>query len=201
MGEQVRLTPQMSSRKLQALDFIKRYFAQWGQSPTLNELAAALDVSTKRAHDLVHALATQQMIEHVSGQPRGIRLVDRGEELSEADVLVRLARMGWTIGKDGLIVHPPGPMPGPTHALSESLLRTLVATDPNRANPGASFCGDPSHANRGESLCGDPNHANRGSRGLTEKELHSLPLLDHVDDIDSAAGAPSNLANPGAPAA
>lgn len=106
MGE-VRLSPTMSSRKLHALDFIKRYFARWSYSPTLGELAAHLEVSTKRAHELVHQLAVEKMIEHIAGKTRGIRLIDRGEELSEADVLLRLTNMGWTIGKDDRIIEPP----------------------------------------------------------------------------------------------
>src|SRR4051812_45210802 len=83
-----RLTPEMSSRKLIALRFIKNYFVLWGHSPTLGELAAHLDVSRKRAHDLVHQLAEEEMIQVTAGKTRGIRLADRGEELSEADVLV-----------------------------------------------------------------------------------------------------------------
>jgi len=116
----------MSSRKLLALDCIKRYFAQWGYSPTLGEIAAELDVSPKRAHDLVHQLAVAEMIEHVSGKPRGIRLIERGEELSEADVLVRLSRMGWTVGIGSKVVHPPANEPGPALDLTEALLRTLT---------------------------------------------------------------------------
>lgn len=98
----------MSSRKLLALDFIKRYFAQWGHSPTLGELAAHLDVSTKRAYDLVHQLAEDRMVEVTAGKTRGIRLVDRGEELSEADVLLKLSAMGWTIGQGSRVILPPG---------------------------------------------------------------------------------------------
>jgi hypothetical protein len=116
----------MSSRKLQALDFIKRYFARWGKSPTLGELGAALGVSPKRAYDLVHQLAKEEMIEHVSGKARGIRLPDRTQELSEADVLVHLAKLGWTIGVEGLVVQPPAPVPGQARDLSETLLRTLT---------------------------------------------------------------------------
>lgn len=107
MGEHHRLCPTMSSRKLQALDFIKRYFAQWGYSPTLGEIAAELEVSTKRAHDLVHALARDGLIEHIPGKTRGIRLLERSEELSEADVLLRLAAMGWTIGHGGYVIKAP----------------------------------------------------------------------------------------------
>lgn len=121
-----RLSPTMSSRKLQALDFVKRYFAQWGQSPTLSELGAELGISSKRAHDLVHQLAREEMIEHITGKPRGIRLLDRSEELSEADVLVMLSRLGFTIGKEGLVVQPPRHGNGPVQELTDRLLRTLT---------------------------------------------------------------------------
>lgn len=134
MGAQVRvegheprrLTPTMSSRKLQALDFIKRYFAGWGHSPTLGELAAELDVSTKRAHDLVHQLSVDKMIEVTVGKTRGIRLVERGEELSQADILVLLARRGWTVGVADSVVRPPEGQPGASQELNEELLRTLT---------------------------------------------------------------------------
>jgi hypothetical protein len=102
-----RLTPEMRSRKLQALDFIKRYFARWGRSPTLGELAAELSVSGKRAYDLVHSLADERMLEVTAGKTRGIRLIDRSEEMSEADVLLRLSAMGWTIGQGERVILPP----------------------------------------------------------------------------------------------
>jgi SOS-response transcriptional repressor LexA len=91
----------MRSRKLQALDFIKRYFAGFGQSPSLSELAAHLGVSVKRAHDLVEQLSDEEQIERVRGKTRGIRLPDRREEISEADVMVRLAQLGWHIADAG----------------------------------------------------------------------------------------------------
>lgn len=106
-GAPRQLTREMSSRKLIALDFIKRYFARWGYSPTLGELAAGLGVSTKRAHDLVHQLAIERMVEVTAGKTRGIRLPDRREELSEADVLLSLAARGWTVAHGGLVLRPP----------------------------------------------------------------------------------------------
>jgi hypothetical protein len=117
----------MSSRKLLALDFIKRYFAQWGRSPTLGELGAALGVSTKRAHDLVQSLASDRAIEHLAGKTRGIRLPDRAEELSEADVLVRLAALGWTV-EDGNRLMPPGigAMPRAGSAIADAVSRSLA---------------------------------------------------------------------------
>jgi hypothetical protein len=49
------------------------------------------------------------MIEVVAGKPRGIRLIDRAEELSEVDVLLRLVADGWKIADgDKTIVAPPG---------------------------------------------------------------------------------------------
>ncbi|MFN3387460.1 MAG: LexA family protein [Allosphingosinicella sp.] len=90
----------MVSRKLQAFDFILRYFAAWGHSPSLDEIAAELGVSKQRADELVHALARDQMIRRIAGKRRGIRLIDRADELSEAEVLVRLRSLGWQIGHD-----------------------------------------------------------------------------------------------------
>jgi hypothetical protein len=125
-GETARLSASMSSRKLLALDFIKRYFARWGHSPTLGEIAAVLEVSTKRAHDLVHRLAAEKMIEVTAGKTRGIRLVDRAEELSEADVLARLSAMGWTIGDGSQVIQPPL---GQAYPLTEKGLPELPILD------------------------------------------------------------------------
>jgi hypothetical protein len=116
-----RLTPAMSSRKLHALDFIKRYFGKWGHSPTIGEIAAELRVSRQRAHGIVHQMAVEKMIEVVAGKPRGIRLIDRAEELSETDVLLRLLADGWTVGHGDKIVVPPDSDPGPVARLSEAL--------------------------------------------------------------------------------
>jgi SOS-response transcriptional repressor LexA len=108
------LSPTMSSMQNLALDFINRYFARWGQSPTLGELSAHLGTSRKRAHEIVHQLAAKQMIHVVGGKARGIRLIDRTKELSEQDVLARLLAEGWTIGAGSRIVYPPGHVEGVT---------------------------------------------------------------------------------------
>jgi hypothetical protein len=119
-----RLTPAMSSRKLQARDFIYRYFARWGYSPALAEIAGELRVSRTYAYDLVRQLAKEKMIEVVAGKARGIRLIDRGEELSEADVLFRLLALGWTVGQgDHVLIPPASPIAGGgvTHAVLRAL--------------------------------------------------------------------------------
>ncbi|HEY0131647.1 MAG TPA: hypothetical protein VGB57_09595 [Allosphingosinicella sp.] len=92
-----RLKPTMRSRKLQALDFIKRYFAEWGHSPSLDEIGAALEVSKQRASELVQQLCDEDQIQRVVGKRRGIVLIDRGEQLSEADVLLRIKQLGWSV--------------------------------------------------------------------------------------------------------
>lgn len=87
----------MRSRKLQALDFIKRYFAQWGASPSLDEVGGALDVSKQRAAVIIQQLCDDDQIQRVVGKTRGIVLIDQGERLSEADVLLRAAQLGWIV--------------------------------------------------------------------------------------------------------
>jgi SOS-response transcriptional repressor LexA len=120
----------MTSRWLQALDFIKRYFARWGYSPTLSELAAGLDVSIKRAHEIVHRLAEEGMIEVVAGKARGMRLLDRAQEISDADVLLRLSAMGWKIYDGNVIMSPPIAAAFP---LTDKGLHSLPVLDHNRA--------------------------------------------------------------------
>jgi DNA-binding IscR family transcriptional regulator len=120
-----RLTAAMSSRKLQAHDFIKRYFARWGQSPTIGEIAAELRVARQRAHGIVRQLSVEKMIEVVAGKPRGIRLIDRSEELSEVDVLLRLVADGWAIAAgEKTIVAPPGGHVGQLRDRLAQLTRT-----------------------------------------------------------------------------
>lgn len=102
-----RLTATMRSRKLQALDFIKRYFAMFGHSPSYDEIAAALGVSKQRAAELVARLSAEAQIERVAGKVRSIGLPGRGAELSEADVLLRLKELGWAIAGDARTVTAP----------------------------------------------------------------------------------------------
>lgn len=106
----------MRSRKLQALDFVKRYFAQWGYSPSHSEIAAELDVSKKRVRELINQLARERMIDVVAGKHRGI-ILPEGGEISEAEVLVRLARAGWAISCEDKSLMPPGAAPFPKKGL------------------------------------------------------------------------------------
>lgn len=102
-----RLSPTRRSRKLIALDFIRRYFVQYGESPSLDEIGAALEVSKQRASELVEQLSQDEQLYRIAGKRRGIRLHDRTAELSEAEVLVRLAEMGWTVRDGDRLLQPP----------------------------------------------------------------------------------------------
>ncbi len=102
--EALRPAPGMRSRKLQVLDFINRYFYRWGQSPSLQEIADAFDppISRQRVHAIVEKLSDERQIEVLAGKARGIRLPDRRNELSEAEVLLLLKARG-------MIIPPPPP--------------------------------------------------------------------------------------------
>lgn len=104
MGAPLCLTPTMRSRKLQALDFIKGYFAEHGGSPSLSEIAAKLGVSRQRAHELVEQLAAEELILHTPGKPRGLALVEPTEELSQGDALLRLKGLGWVVDNEARTV-------------------------------------------------------------------------------------------------
>jgi SOS-response transcriptional repressor LexA len=75
-----RLSPTMSSRKLQALGFIETYFHAHGTGPSIGEIAAALHCSPPRALEAVRKLAREGRIHRQCGVPRGIRPLSADEE-------------------------------------------------------------------------------------------------------------------------
>ena len=104
------LHPAMSSRKLQALAFIKQYFLDWGVAPSQGEIGGALGVSRKRAHALVHALKRDGLIEHEPGTERGIALP--GKTVSELDAVRALAAAGWRVNPRMMAAAAPVTDPG-----------------------------------------------------------------------------------------
>lgn len=100
--EQFRLTPAMSSRKLQALAVIRRYIAKWEASPSLGEIAGALGVSRQRALKLVRALEKDGLVTRTPGQRRSLELTAAARPFSRDEVLAELAAEGWrVVGPDG----------------------------------------------------------------------------------------------------
>jgi SOS-response transcriptional repressor LexA len=101
VNAQVRITPTMRSRRLIALDFIKRYWAEWGDSPSLSEIAAKLDITRQRANQLVDQLVEQGLILRTPGKRRGLSLVER-PPISRADALLALRELGVKMDQDFL---------------------------------------------------------------------------------------------------
>lgn len=122
----------MVSRKLLALDFIKSYFARWGASPSLDEIAAALEVSKQRAHELVQQLSEEAQIRHTRGKRRGIELVDPAQQMSQADALLRLRELGWRVSNDEKIIEPNPPEVQPPLTKAELPSLPFLDHDPER---------------------------------------------------------------------
>ena len=95
MASQLRLSPTSSSLKRLALEFIKRYWAEFGGSPSYGEIAAALVTNRERVRVIVHQLHREGMV-RLTGGRRGIMLPDLAENFSESDALRRLRDLGWT---------------------------------------------------------------------------------------------------------
>ncbi len=106
MNAKYRLKPTMVSRKIQALRFIKEFYAEWGSSPSLEEIGAALGVSRQRAHALVCKLDADRAIMRRPGN-RGILLPDPALMMSRSDALLLLQASGWKVSVDGANVGMP----------------------------------------------------------------------------------------------
>jgi hypothetical protein len=86
-----RLKPEMASRRLLVLDFVRRYIERWGQSPSYSEIAAGVGIGRARAHQLVRRLVTSGHLLRTPG-PRGLALPDQRDE-----AVRQLRELGWTV--------------------------------------------------------------------------------------------------------
>lgn len=75
-----RLSPQMASRKLQVLAFIRAFYAAHGVGPSLSEMAAAIGSNRSRVQDAIRKLAAEGRIHRAPGQTRGVRPLSAQEE-------------------------------------------------------------------------------------------------------------------------
>ena len=80
MDDIPRLSPQMASRKLQVLAFIRAYYAAHGVGPSLSEMAAAIGSNRSRVQDAIRKLAAEGRIHRAPGQARGVRPLSAQEE-------------------------------------------------------------------------------------------------------------------------
>lgn len=93
----LRLSPTSASRKLIALEFIKRKLADFGHGPSYREIAAAIGgASNSRVHAIVRRLEQEKLIVVRPG-PRGIGLPDPVDNLGKSDILRRARALGLDV--------------------------------------------------------------------------------------------------------
>lgn len=85
-GASMRLTPEMVSRKLLALHFVRTYLARHGVGPSLGEIGAGVGVSRQRAQWYVKQLEAGGYVTRTPRAPRSIRLAARAELGAHAGV-------------------------------------------------------------------------------------------------------------------
>lgn len=99
-------SPIASSRRVNALEFIRRYFVTYGSSPSLREIGAAIGASAQRVCGILGDLEQQGHILRGKGR-RSIRLPDRTDELSESDLVLLARRRGLLVIRDSMIASAP----------------------------------------------------------------------------------------------
>lgn len=81
-------------RQKQILDFLKQYIDKYGYSPTLTEIAEAMEVSSlATVHEHLQNLAKKGAIKRFSGAVRGIEVID--QKISSAIGGVELPILGF----------------------------------------------------------------------------------------------------------
>lgn len=72
------MPPTLYKRQRQIVDYLAQYIQKNGYSPTLQEIAKALDVSSlATVHEHLQALQRKKVIRKTDGAVRGIELIDR----------------------------------------------------------------------------------------------------------------------------
>jgi SOS-response transcriptional repressor LexA len=85
------------SRRIAAMEFIRQHFRDWGASPSYSEIGAALGVERQRVGRILEQLETDGEILRTPNMPRGIRLPERIDQLSDTEIELILQRRGFTI--------------------------------------------------------------------------------------------------------
>jgi Mn-dependent DtxR family transcriptional regulator len=67
-----RLTPDMTSRKLQVVSFVKQYISRWGQWPSYGEIGGAMGISPSTARDAVKRAVRDNLLHREPGSRRGV---------------------------------------------------------------------------------------------------------------------------------
>jgi hypothetical protein len=93
-GGPPRLSPSMSSRRLQVLGFIRDYIAAQNESPSLGEIASGCGIDRSKAHRHVRSLIRQGHLMRRRGM-RGLMLPSAIEEAKR-----QLREAGYRIDED-----------------------------------------------------------------------------------------------------
>lgn len=95
---ELRLSPEIASRRLLVLKFVLEYLDQWGESPSLGEIAAGLRISRMAAMRAVNALVKRRLLLR-RGRRRGLMRPGQREEA------VRVLREhGYVVDEDVMTV-------------------------------------------------------------------------------------------------
>ena len=98
-GHDNRLRPDMVSFRVLVLRFVRRYFTDYGLSPSQGEITRALDVSRSRVREAIRSLTDDGLLLRVPGE-RGLRLPD------ERDAALRTLReLGYQV-EEGRVTDP-----------------------------------------------------------------------------------------------
>lgn len=90
-----RLSATIASQRLLVLDFVRRYIARWGYSPSQGEIAAELQVHRDRVRRAIRSLARDGLLLRKPGS-RGLAIPS-----AEAEALRQLRALGWVVNPDG----------------------------------------------------------------------------------------------------
>src|SRR3990167_9524606 len=93
-GERNSMPVTLYKRQRQIVDFISQYIQRQGYSPTLQEIADALGVSSlATVHEHLQALIKKKIIRKYEGAVRGLELIDK--KIGQAMQAVELPILGY----------------------------------------------------------------------------------------------------------
>jgi len=114
------MPPILYTRQKQIIDFIRQYIQQHGHSPTLKEIAVAMNVkSLATIHEHLSALTRKGLIKRRDGATRGIEIVEQNKP--DVSMGLELPVLGFIAAGQPLEPHTD---PSATVAVAPSLVST-----------------------------------------------------------------------------